>query len=263
MSTILVKFLNQPVIKLSINDTTVGHRYVNLVKANYLEQFPIYRDVLKYNLNYMNILARRAKKVLGWDWVRDTYTIETTALLHKNIEELLCDGFKSIPEEYDDLVHELHFCLHQIQDGQQHTTRTAWIQIEWFNDNGFSLDYDYEFSLSMQPGDVKLQNPWVGHGPLQLYLEQDFTNISQTCKFHDFVRPGINIVLNDFKKFTGSDLLIDTIAKHDPAFIALHGVDKIKHYIGYPLVGKVVNLNDYLQVMSAPVLELEWLDFSE
>jgi hypothetical protein len=257
-----VKFLNQPGLIIELQDTPVGHKYLNLVKDNYSRSKPIYRDRTKYTVDYMISLANQAKQVLGWNWLADTYTVENTARLHKDIEELVGQGFDHVPAEYDDLIHELHFCLHIIQDGTATKARDGWLQLEWYNDQGFDLDRDFPFTTKLNFGDVKFQNPWVGHGPLQLYLEQDFSKISQTCKFHTFVKPGINIVISNFKDFTETDQLVATLAKHDPSFVQLHGEEKIKHYTGYPVIGQVVNLDDLQQVAKASNLEFESVIFN-
>ena len=264
MPQIDLKFNDQPTLQLLINDDDIGHRYFNLVQENYKFQKPIFRDRIKYTIEYMHILAKEAHKKLGWDWEAEVYTITNTALLHKNIEELLgVVGFDNVPAEYDDLLHELHYCLHIVQDNKEHKTRSGWLQIEWYNDNGFSLDENYKFTTQLTFGDIKLQNPWVGHGPLQIYLEQDFTKINQTCKFHNFVKPGINLVINDFPEFTAVEDLLDKFKKADSDFVNMHGIEKIKNYIGYPVVGRVLNLNDLATVVSAPLLEFENLKFYE
>lgn len=264
MPIINLKFKDKPILELSIDDTEVGKRYYNLVKENYKKQKPIFRDKVKYTVEYMHILAKEARTKLNWNWSADNYSIANTALLHKDIEELLGTvGFENVPEEYDDLLHELHYCLHSIQDNKTHSQRDGWLQIEWFNDKGFALDENYKFVKDLKFGDIKLQNPWVGHGPLQIYLEKDFSKISQTCKFHDFVKPGINVVISDFSKFDEEDKLIAEFQQHDPEFVSFHGIDKILRYTGYPTVGKINNLSDLKSVAESAILEFESLEFYE
>ncbi len=264
MPQINLKFVNQPVLYLSIDDTEIGKRYVNLVKENYKNQKPVFRDRIKYTVDYMHTLAKEASEKLGWNWQADSYTIANTALLHKNLEELLgSTGFDNVPAEYDNLLHELHYCLHIIQHNKDHAGRRGWLQIEWYNDDGFVLDENFRFSKGLTVGDIKLQNPWVGHGPLQIYLEQDFTKINQTCKFHNFVKPGINVVIDHFEHFNDMDQLLKEFQTHDPGFVKLHGIDKIIHYTGYPVIGKILNLDDLKIVALSPSLEFEELSFDE
>jgi len=261
MSKILIKFIDQPTLELMISSDPIGQLYFNLVQENYKNEKPIFRDQLKYTVDYMIQLASQANKILGWDWPTEDYSIANTTVWHKNIEELVSGGFDKVPSEHDNLIHELHYCLHIIQDVGTLEKRDGWLQLEWYNNNGFDLSREYQFNRSLKFGDVKLQNPWVGHGPLQLFLEKDFTNISQTCKFHNFVKPGINIVIQDFEEFTDTDALISMFLKHDPNFVTKHGIETIVSYIGYPVIGQVTNLNDLQQVVNSTQLELDWIDF--
>jgi hypothetical protein len=261
MPNILIKFVDQPVLVLSIIDNSIGQKYFKLVQENYQFEKPIFRDRTKYTTEYMHELAKKAKEVLGWNWYADKYNIADTAIMHKDIEKLVGNGFDKIPVGYDHLVHELHYCLHIIQDGRVESKRDAWLQIEWYNDSGFELDKNYSFKRGLKFGEIKLQNPWVGHGPLQIFFEKDFTNISQTCKFHNFVKPGINVVIKEIEEFNDIDKLIEEFYKHDPAFVEKHTVDVIKKYIGYPVVGRVSNLKDLYTVTQSSTLELEWINF--
>jgi hypothetical protein len=261
MSKILVKFHNAPVLRLKIEDSEIGSNYVNLVKKNYLREKPIYRDSLKYTKEYMRELGNHARETFGWSWDLHTdFDTGIAPILHKNIETLVGNGFDAIPEEHDHLVHELHYCLHLIQNGIK-THRPTWLQIEWFNDDGFNLPSTFKFKDYMETGDVKLQNPLVGHGPLQIFEEQDGINISQTCKFHTIVKPGINIIQHDYIKFTKHRELLDFFIKHDPAFVELHGPEKILHYTGYPVIGKVENLDDLDIALNCKELKFDSLDF--
>lgn len=263
MPTINVKFKNYNQLVLDIDNTALGKKYVALVKNNYRKSFPLFRDRPKYTVEYMLQLAREAKEKLGWEWCFDSYDISITALLHKDIERLIGSaGFDAIPEELDNLIHELHYCLHIIQDGKTSKKRTGWLQIEWYNDIGFPLDNTNIFRNRLVFGDVRLQNPYVGHGPLQVYLENDFTNISQTCKFHNFVKPGINITVQDFPVTDPMDVLT-AFKTQSPEFVAQHTEEKILAYTGYPVVGKVQNLDDLTMIVTAPVLELESITFDE
>ena len=261
MPIINVNFARCPTIKISVDPTDIGIQYFNLVKENYNREQPIYRDINKYTFDYLKSLAVEASEVLGWDWIVDNYTIENKAIFHKDIELLLGNtGFDQIPHEYDNLLHELHYGLH-VYKLDKNQKRGGWLQIEWYNDDGFELDYSFEFQPELKFGDIKLQNPFVGHGPLQMYYEQDFINISQTCKFQTFVKPGINISTDRFEKITFKDKIIELFQLHDPDFVELHGVEKIKHYTGYPVIGRVINLNDLYACLKTHILELDSLTF--
>jgi hypothetical protein len=153
--------------------------------------------------------------------------------------------------------------LHLIQHGYNNP-RGGWLQIEWYNDEGFELPYSFKFKDNLDVGDIKLQNPFVGHSPIQMWSEQDFINIRQTCKFHNFVKPGINIVTEDFKKITATDDILLKFKQVDPKFVELHGEDMIRHYIGYPVIGHIENINDLNQlIQDTSVLVFDGLDFED
>ncbi len=263
MSKIKVKFENSPELELLIDNSTIGQRYYKLVKENYDREKPIYRDTNRYTVEYMNSLVQQAKELLGWNWSADNYNLENCAMFHKDIEVLLGTvGFDAVPAEYDHLLHELHHGLHILEHGKN-IKRGGWLQIEWYNDEGFDLGYNFKFQSSMKFGDLKLQNPFVGHGPLQMYQENDFINISQTCKFHTFVKPGINISITDFSEITYYDEIVKLFKQHDPAFVELHGEEKIKHYTGYPIIGRILNVDDLKKSLTNNILILEYLRFDE
>lgn len=261
---IRVNFKNYPGLDCTIQNTPVGQKYFSLVRENYQQSFPVYRDELKYTPEYFRELALQAAVVFGWNWHQYASAQNGIgAVLHKDLEKLLAQGFENIPEQYDNLIHELHYALHLNQHGDFHNARTSWFQIEWYNDSGFELDPDFEFQPCLHRGDIKLQNPFVGHGPLQMWMEQDFINIEQTCKFHTFVKPGINIAHTYKHSIDDFDKLIEKFQQHAPNFVAQHGVDKIRRYTGYPVVGHVDDIDLLNQLKNSPVLELQSLEFYE
>ena len=262
MPMIDVKFKDQPALHLLIDDTDIACQYYDLVKESYSKEVPIYRDSNRYTMEYMLSLAQTAKKVFGWDWMTDEYNLKNSTKFHKDLEVLLGKtGFETVPAEYDHILHELHYGLHILEHGN--TGRNGWLQIEWYNDDGFELDPGFKFQQLMKFGDIKLQNPFVGHGPLQMYYEQDFINISQTCKFHTFVKPGINISIVNFPKITFVDEIIALFNQHDPAFVELHGEETIKYYTGYPVIGRVTNLDSLKQCLTEHILVLDSLSFED
>ena len=261
---IVIKFRDQPPLFVELNNTDTAEKYFYLIRKNYLKSMPIFRDSLNYTEEYMNQLATRAKDIFGWKWDEiSDYSSGIGPQLHKDLEKLLANGFDNIPAEYDELIHELHYCLHLVQHGIKSTIRGSWLQIEWYNDDGFELDPNFKFSLDLPFGSVKLQNPFVGHGPSQMWKEQDFINISQTCKFHNFVKPGINVAIINHDTSIDLDKLISKFETHDPEFVKLHGREKIIHYTGYPIVGKISNLDDLYTVNLSKSLQLESLEFDE
>jgi hypothetical protein len=256
-------FKDLPVLTAELEDSVTGKNYYNLLYKNYNSQMPILRDPAKYTVEYMSSLVKQANHKLGWNWDYKAGDHEVAARLHKDIEVLLEKGFDSIPADCDELVHEIHQCLHLLNEGRNHSVlRQDWLQIEWYNDNTIPIDDSFKFQDSTTFGDIKLQYPFVGASPLQLYIEKDYQKISQTCKFHSVIRPGINIVINNFKKFTEHQKLLDDIKKNDDNFYHLHGPEKILRYTGYPVIGKVTNLDDLMYIVKQPVLEFEKIEFN-
>ena len=257
-------FKDLPVLTAELEDSVTGKNYYNLLYKNYNSQMPILRDPAKYTVEYMSSLVKQANHKLGWNWDYKAGDHEVAARLHKDIEVLLEKGFDSIPADCDELVHEIHQCLHLLNDGRNHSVlRQDWLQIEWYNNNTIPIDDSFKFQDSTTFGDIKLQYPFVGASPLQLYIEKDYQKISQTCKFHSVIRPGINIVINNnFKKFTEHQKLLDDIKKNDDNFYHLHGPEKILRYTGYPVIGKVTNLDDLMYIVKQPILEFEKIEFN-
>ncbi len=163
----------------------------------------------------------------------------------------------------------MHFCIHAVESSAilapvvytesnfittpvnkvQTSVPVSFLQIEWFNDDGFALDKSFKFKLNMEVGDIKLQNPFVGHGPLQIYRYNDWSNVFQTCHFHDFVRPGINIYT---KVRDNTDILDGSYEEwwqtNATEFVSQHGMEKIWHYTGHPVIGRTLNVSDVIAV---------------
>ena len=249
---VLVKYKNFPALEIELDNNSLKHDYKNLLKKN-SQQPPISRDPCKYTLEYFSVLAQQAKDILKWDWVRDQYSSSELVNLHKDIEVYLSSGFQNIPEEHDNLLHELHYALHAIQSKN---SRGKWIQIEWFNDDGFQMPDDLIFSTRLEFGDVKLQNPYVGHDPIFVYRQRDFSSIGQTCKFHDLVRPGINIMIQ-LDHFNITERYRAWYEIHAPDWIQQHGWEKVMRYTGWPRVGRVKNLDVLKQIAISPLFEIE------
>jgi hypothetical protein len=259
---IVVKFKNQPELNIILDDNPTASSWLELFKNNYRRQFPIFRDQKKYTLEYLNQLALEAKNSLGWDCETDIKSIKDTVDLHKNLETTLANGFSSIPAVYDNLIHELHFCLHKTEyiDINARINVRHWLQIEWFNNDGFTLDPTFSHSHKIEFGSIRLQNPYVGHIPWQVYEQNDYENIFQTCKFHDFVRPGLHIHTGvPMFKFDLEEYIAWWMT-NAPDFVEHHSMDKILHYTGHPVIGHVTNLNDLETIVNSnDILELDYV----
>jgi hypothetical protein len=246
-----------------LNNTSLSEQYYQLIQQQWsLDQNAIFRDPQKYTLSYFKTLAHRASAELGWDWKREQYTIQDTVCLHKDIEQYLSQGFANIPEQYDELLHELHFALHAIESGSK---RNSWLQIEWFNDCGFALSEDqYPAKLNIEFGDIRLQNPFVGHHPLFVYEQQDYHNIPQTCRLHNFVKPGINIVIQNETRYQKSfdwQAYVQWFDTHAADWLQQITVDTLKKYTGHPIVGRVKNLAALENAVRMPYLEFDRFEF--
>jgi hypothetical protein len=249
---ILVKYKDFPALEIELIESPIRDLYKSLVKKCMFRK-PISRDPQKYTEEYFQQLCTQAQQRLGWNWVRDSYPLSVTTLLHKDIEIFLSQGFHNIPEEFDDLLHELHYALHALQGGRD---RGAWIQVEWFNDEGCAIPDDFEFTKSLKFGDVKLQNPYVGHDPAFTFFQKDFSAIEQTCRFHDLVRPGINIMIKGYQ-IDASDQFVKWYETHASQWVKQHGWKKIMRYTGWPKVGRVLNLDVLAKIVGSDLWDIE------
>jgi hypothetical protein len=243
---ILVKFHHQPTIEIAVDDTETGRLYFDLSQRQNAQQQPFYRDTLEYTQEYLVKLAHQARDAFGWDWVRDKYDISVTAQLHKDLEHSVGQlGFENIPAQYDQLLYDLHHCLHAVQFGKTQPGRRDNFQIEWLTDQSVALPKSFEFKETSRDGDLILINPYVGHNPLQIYMENDFTSLATTCRFHDIIKPGI--VITSKYSVTKDTILYEFVAQA-PDFVELHGQNKIRYYAGAAVIGHVVNLDQFMQL---------------
>jgi hypothetical protein len=261
MSDITVIFQNQPPIHIKLYDTAAAAHWRKLFVQNYQQKFPLFRDMQKYTWKYLEHLVDQANKTCGWNFTTQIQNLQDTVDLHKHIEVTLANGYQNIPSDWDHLLDELHFALHTVQQTKLSniSRRGNFLQIEWFNDDYVPLPEDFVFTSNLQFGDLRLQNAYVGHIPLQIFEQNDFANVFQTCRFHDRIKPGLNITI-----FSGNRVLpnIETYTQwwntHAPEFVKYHGWNKIMYYTGHPIIGQVVNTDDLAKVATcAEVLELQ------
>lgn len=254
-----IVFRDCPPLTLDINDTPVAARWQRLFLDNVQRQpRPIFRDPQRYTLDRLRSLALEANQRLGWQWDLADLSITNTTAMHKDIERFLAQGFEHIPAEFDDLMTEIHFCLHAIEGGSR---RSSWLQVEWFNDDGVPMSADeYPAKLGMEFGDLRLLNPYVGHHPLLVYQQRDSANIAQTCRFHDLIRPGICFVVDrESTAQTSFDWqsYLDWFWQYAPDWVSHHGVETLKKFTGDPIIGRIRNLNDLEYCLSLPYLEID------
>ena len=253
-------FKNFDPIEISVDNTKTGNLYIDIVKQHYQKQNPHFVDNIGWSVERLIELAKIAKKELNWNWLKDEYTIDITAQLHKDLEHSIgVHGFESIPEKYDWLFYELHHCLHSIQFGKKEKSRNCNLQVEWFTDDYHVLPDDFVFADQVNTGDVILINPYVGHNPLQIYMEQDYEDLDSTVKFHDKIKPAV--VISSFGFTVDKQKILKTFMEKDPEFVKKHTADKILYYTGAAKIGHVTNLDQYYKIINHPqVIEFEKLE---
>ena len=120
-------------LDIVLDDTPLAQRWADIVRENYRrDPSPIFRDPQRYTYEYFKQLATKAKHQLGWNWNIQDLSLASTTFMHKDIESFLANGFSSIPEEFDDLLHEIHFCLHAVESGSK---RNSWLELRFRNEH--------------------------------------------------------------------------------------------------------------------------------
>jgi hypothetical protein len=259
-----IKFHDCVPLLVKLQNGQLSRDYLALVYRNYQQQLPVLRDQGDYNIDKMRDLAAKAQDILGWSWTYDDYSdYAVTTKMHKDLERYLSKGFNVVPKEHDSLLHELHICLHSAQLGHQRTS----VQLEWFNNDGFALQaYDFKFVHDNTLGAICLQNPHVGHPPDWIWRQNDHTAVWQTCKFHDFVRPGLVINMQGklertVGEFEHAETYLQWWRKWAPDFLEFHGQDKLLANTGRPVIGHILNNQDLLPLQLKNKLDFDSIEF--
>ena len=262
MYDITVFFENCRPLDIKLHDNEVAQNWKKLFQKNLAQSLPLTKNHQQYSFTYLQTLIHQANQKLTWNFDCEIVGIPDTVKLHKHIETVCAEGFASIPAEHDNLIHEIHACIHALEAshnlaGDTVPPHDGILTLEWYNDDGFALDINFEHKFSLEVGDIKLQNPYVGHSPLQVYRTNDYSNINQTCRFHDLVRPGLTIVTQAHNR---NDFSLSHYIKwwraHAPSFVAQHSIETILHYTGHPVIGRVVNYEDISQISTARLLDI-------
>lgn len=255
-----LKFKNFDSLQLKMQSTDTAKTFFNFFKRHLKKNLPQCRDPLDYDWNFFQQLVDKVVKDLGWKW---TYTdIKKSDLVswHKDLERCLekSGEMNALPVEHHQLIIDAHCCLHRVQSLQQQKNSREKIQIEWFTPDRRLVPENTYYKRDIGFGDVVLQNPYVGHDPLTCFFQDDYKNISRTCAFHDIMTPGFFI---QFKNSEWSKKIennyINWFQTKCADFVKKVGLDTILKYTGYPVVGKVSNLDALQKIQNADKLILE------
>jgi len=263
MYKINVYFENHDPISIHLIDHPVAEKFFYLSRKHYQNHPVVFRDNIKYTMKYFEKLAAEANDKLNWNWKTKNITSVDTIVMHEDLEKVLNDegDFSVIPEHLDNLIHELHYCLHNIQF-KENPSRSGHFQIEWFTNKYLDIDDDFRFTTDIGFGDLILQNPFVGHNPLRCYTDNDFDDITRTCKIPVRIKSGI--VIATFNK-----LELDDPAHYyewwhtkGKAVVDQVGYSTILKYTGEGKIGEVTNKENLLKILqSTDILIFDKLEF--
>ena len=245
MKKILVHFEEHQPLVIGLEDSETANSFHSLLAKNLAQSQPIWRDPLKYDLKYFQELCVQIKNKLGWPWQLEQFDLAKAVTLHKDLENYLekDKSFRNIPGDQQMLLHEAHYCIHNILHMDASMPRGAFLQFEWFNDDHVQLPEDANFVKHPSYGDIELQNPYVGHPPQQCWQENDYKNIDRTCAFHDIIKPGIKINLVKESSSVDMNAYEKWWKTNCKDFVDKVGWSQILKYTGFPIIGKVKNLD--------------------
>ena len=117
-----LRFKDTEPLYIKFADSGLAKDYMALFYRNYQKQPPMLRDQGAYDIDQMRQLADKAKHILGWHWQAEDYSdYRVTTRMHKDLETYLKSGFGNVPGQHDQLLHDLHICLHSAQLQNQRT----------------------------------------------------------------------------------------------------------------------------------------------
>jgi hypothetical protein len=186
---------------------------------------------------------QEANKKFGFDWPTNPTTQNEYNQMHKDIE--------TAPKHKADLLQSIHNHLHVREAGDNGASQ---IQFCWTESLGqfykkkpvlIDMPEDAEpFSKKLKYGDVFLGFPHIGKSPEVCMLQNDNSNLPQTCRLHNKIVCDILISLVDRICDTDEQLL----SWHGTNEITMFTKEKMLKYNGWAIIGEVINKDDIVNI---------------
>jgi len=177
-----------------------------------------------------------ANELFGFEWPSNPRTQEEYNKMHKDIE--------TAPKDKADMLQGIHNHLHVREAGGN---KISQIQIVWSESLGQfykkqPIDYDMPedaemFDKKIAYGDVYLGYPHIGKSPEVCMLQNDNTNLKQTCRIHNKIVCDILISLTSLNCETDNQLL----KWYDDNKITMFTKEEMLKYNGWAKIGEVIN----------------------
>jgi|TARA_B100001093_G_C26685831_1_gene952602 hypothetical protein len=225
-------------IKIKLMDNALARKWLELYQSLDIGPDQIIHNTGISDGDFANKI-KEANRLFGFDWPTNPSTQADYNMMHKDIE--------TAPKDKADLLQSIHNDLHV---KESHGSEASHIQIVWSESLGqfykkkpISIDMpdDAEsFKKSINHGDVYLGYPHVGKSPEVCMLQNDISDLPQTCRIHNKIVCDILISLSNQNCNTDDDLL----SWYEVNKITMFTKEEMLKYNGWAKIGEVVNKDD-------------------
>lgn len=225
-------------IQIQLLDNVVAKRWLALYQNLDVEPDKITHNAGISDSDFAKKI-RKANKLFGFDWPENPSTQEDFNMMHKDIE--------TASKDQADVLQDVHNDLHV---KESNGSVASYIQIMWNESLGQfykkkPISYDMPenaepFSKSIKYGDVYLAYPHIGKSPEICMLQNDESNLPQTCRLHNKIVCDIIISLADITCNTDEQLL----SWYDKNKITMFMKEEMLKYNGWAKIGEVINKKD-------------------
>jgi|TARA_R110000851_G_scaffold63319_2_gene145024 hypothetical protein len=222
-------------LKIKLSDKVITKKWLDLHRG--LKVDP--DSIIDNNSISDDIFAKdiqEANKNFGFSWDSNPTTQDAYNKMHKDIE--------TAPKDKADVLQKIHDHLHIKEAGNN---KASQIQVVWSESLGQfykkqSIDCDMPknaepFDKKIAYGDVYLGYPHIGKSPETCMLQNDKTNLKQTCRIHDKIVCDILISLVELT-CKSDEKLLDW---YDDNKITMFSKEEMLKYNGWAKIGEVIN----------------------
>jgi len=225
-------------IKINLLDNVMARKWLELYQSLDVAPDRIIHNTGISDDNFANKI-KTANELFGFNWPLSPRSQEDYNMMHKDIE--------TAPKHKADLLQQIHNDLHV---KESHGSKASHIQVVWSESLGQfyrkkPISYDMPdhaepFEKELKYGDVYLGFPHVGKSPEVCMLQNDVSNLNQTCKIHNKIVCDILISLSNQTCNTDNDLLL----WYEANKITMFTKEEMLKYNGWAKIGEVINKDD-------------------